>query len=50
MMRACLLSVLAFGLDDVATGRLREPDLAVFRAADRAEAFGLDLGLVIGIL
>src|SRR5260370_42340097 len=48
MMRACLVSVPAAGLDDAGAGRLREADLAVFRAVERVAAFGLDLGLVMG--
>src|SRR6478609_8174959 len=48
MMRACLVPDPAFGLDDAAAARLRGPCLAVFRADDRAEGFGLDLGLVMG--
>src|ERR1700694_3898228 len=48
MMRACLVSGLAAGFDDASAGRLREAGLAVFRAVDRAAAFGLNLGLVMG--
>jgi hypothetical protein len=48
MARACLVSGPAAGLDDAGTGRLRDAGLAVFRAVDRAVAFGLDLGLVMG--
>ena len=46
-MRACLVSVPAVGLDNGAGERLREPALAVVRA-ERAVAFGRDLGLVMG--
>ena len=50
MMRACLVSGPAPGLDDAGAGRLRETGLAVFRAVERLAAFGLDLGFVMGIL
>src|SRR6202521_2067163 len=46
--RACLVLGPAPGLDDAGADRLRDTSLAVFRAVDRAVAFGLDLGLVIG--
>ena len=36
------------GLDDAAAGRLREAGRVVFRADDRAEGFGPDLGLFMG--
>jgi hypothetical protein len=49
-MRVCLVSDAAFVLGDAAAGRLREPGRVAFRADDRAEGFGLDLGLVMGIL
>jgi hypothetical protein len=48
MMRACLVSSLAAGLDDTGADRLRDTGLAVFRDVKRAAAFGLDLGLVMG--
>src|SRR5258705_1269795 len=48
MMRACLVSGPAAGPDDAGARRLRETDLAVFRAVERLAAFGLDFGLVIG--
>lgn len=48
MARACLVSGPAAGLDDAGSGRLRDAGLAVFRAVDRAVAFGLDLDLVMG--
>src|ERR1700676_2206996 len=48
MMRACLVSGPAAGLDDAGADRLREPGLAVFRAVERVGSFGLDLGLVMG--
>ena len=48
MMRACLVSGPAVGLDDAGASRLREAGLAVFRAVERVGALGLDLGLVMG--
>jgi hypothetical protein len=48
IMRACLVSGPAADLGDAGTGRLRDTGLAVFRAVDRAVAFGLDLGLFMG--
>jgi hypothetical protein len=50
MMRACLVSAPAVGLDDAGVGRLREVGLVAFRAVERVTAFDLDLGLVMGIL
>jgi hypothetical protein len=47
MMRACLVSDPAFGLED-AVGRLREAGLVVFRAKEWVADLGLDLGLVMG--
>src|SRR5260221_2581835 len=44
MMRACLVSGPAAGPDDAGARRLRETDLAVFRAVERLAAFGLDFG------
>jgi hypothetical protein len=49
MMRACLVSGPAADLDDAGADRWREAGLAVFRGVDRAVAFGLDLGLVMGL-
>jgi hypothetical protein len=46
--RACLVSGPAAGLDDAGADRLGDTGLAVFRGIDRAVAFGLDLGLVMG--
>jgi len=48
MTRACLVSGPAAGLDDADADRLRDTGLAVFRAVDRAVAFGLDLDLFMG--
>src|SRR5271155_1529864 len=48
MTRVCLVSGLAAGRDDAGAGRLRDAGLAVLRAIERAAAFGLDLGLVMG--
>jgi hypothetical protein len=48
IMRACLVSGPAVSLDDAGADRLRDTGLAVFRAVDRAVAFGVDLGLVMG--
>ena len=48
MMRACLVSGPAVGLDEAGAGRLREAGLAVFRAVERVGTLGLDLGLVMG--
>jgi hypothetical protein len=50
IMRACLVSVCAAGLDDAGAGRLRGAGLVIFRAVERLAAFGFDFGLVIGIL
>src|SRR5260370_39674734 len=48
MTRACLVSGPAAGLDDADADRLRDTGLAVFRAVDRAVAFGLGLDLFMG--
>src|SRR5258706_12937269 len=48
IMRACLVSGPAVSLDDAGADRLRDTGLAVFRAVDRAVAFGVNLGLVMG--
>jgi hypothetical protein len=48
MMRACLVLGPAADLDDAGANRLRDADLAVFRAVPRAAVFGLDLGVVMG--
>src|SRR6266446_7169910 len=48
MMRACLVLDRATGFDDACAGRLREAGLPAFRAVERAAAFRLDLGLVMG--
>jgi len=42
------IGVLRLGLDDADADRLRDTGLAVFRAVDRAVAFGLDLDLFMG--
>jgi hypothetical protein len=48
MTRACLVSGPAADLDGEDTDRLRDAGLVVFWVVGRAEAFGLDLGLVMG--
>src|SRR5260370_22055435 len=48
IMRACLVSGPAADRDDAGAGRLRDAGFAAFRAVERAAAFGLDLGLVMG--
>ena len=50
MMRACLVLGRATDLDDAGADRLRDAGLAVFRAIERVAAFGLVLGLAMGIL
>jgi hypothetical protein len=50
MMRACLVSGRAAVLGGNATGRARDLDLLVFRAAGRVAALGLDFGLGHGNL
>src|SRR6476620_2185924 len=47
MMRACLVSRPAAGLDDVRANCTRDLDLLIFRAVERVAAFGLVLGLVM---
>jgi len=50
MMRACLVLVLAAGLDDTAVDCLRDVGFAVFRpAVERVAAFGFGLGFGHGI-
>src|ERR1700738_4834343 len=46
--RACLVLGTPAGFDDTGTDRLRGAALGVFRAVERAAAFALDLGLVMG--
>jgi hypothetical protein len=43
IIRACLVLGLAADLDKAGVDRLRDADLAVFRATERVAAFGLDL-------
>jgi hypothetical protein len=50
MMRACLVSRPAAGLDDVRADCTRDLDLLIFRAVERVAAFGLVLGLVMEFL
>src|SRR3981189_1584782 len=47
MMRACLVSGPAAGLDDESADRLRDAGLAVFRG-ERMAALGFDLVLLMG--
>ena len=47
MMRACLVSDLAFCSDDADAGRFCGGNLAALRAIELFAAFGLDLGMVM---
>jgi len=47
-MRLCFVSGRGADLDEVGAGLARDTALRIFRAVERVEAFGLDLGFVTG--